>query len=274
MATNDDGPLCYVCMESCEVGARLQCACTTSSIHAACLERLVNSRKLREKSIEERLTCSVCAQHYRANFGFYVLPEQIPTPLQRRLQDFEFLRRPFLASGSVVLFAIFILMIIRLSTLIAISIYAAIFIPIFIVLRTRRRWVARGQQEISEGPDFYDKAVGFARRQISNGRGVPRLEASEAPDLKRVVIVLDAFPVDFRTPDALVTVVAQHVEARAALMLATPAAAAPVATPAAPVESERRYSCESGDLTLAEMDSEACAREGAITAPPSSAGAI
>jgi hypothetical protein len=67
-ASSTEALACLVCLEEDDVadGDMLHdiCACKTTAIHRVCLEKLVNSRRRRRLSIEERMACPVCTRRF------------------------------------------------------------------------------------------------------------------------------------------------------------------------------------------------------------------
>lgn len=79
--TNDEtgnSSQCYVCLED-DVHPLLSgiCGCTTSVIHTSCLEKMINSKNSREKSLEERTRCSVCGQQFTVIFAPYIIDASV-----------------------------------------------------------------------------------------------------------------------------------------------------------------------------------------------------
>lgn len=84
---DEDDALCYICFDgaSDESGELLRelCACASTRVHRVCLEKMLNSRARRAHSLEERLTCQVCAQPYTLPIAAALV--QAPPPPQPSL---------------------------------------------------------------------------------------------------------------------------------------------------------------------------------------------
>ncbi|KAG8469078.1 hypothetical protein KFE25_007596 [Diacronema lutheri] len=182
---------CYVCMEGVlkDVGMPMRDLCPCSApIHDLCLEKLVNARKARDKLLAERLTCTVCSRPYTAQFAHAVLPDLLPSRLQRwtLTRTGRRLMQPIVALSLVGLCSLFVWLLVNFSLLLAISVYCSIFVPLFVWARVRLR---RADMRRVDDATFFAKAVAFARSEVAHGREISPVDTAQM-ESKRIVLIM------------------------------------------------------------------------------------
>jgi hypothetical protein len=198
VASLGDGATCYVCLDDETDGgaaplARI-CDCTTGGIHAQCLEKLVNSNKARQRPLAERLQCSICGGTYTTPFAHYLLPDVLPTRLQACLDSpsGQRVRQPIMMLLGVLFVSVFGWMLFNLSALVAISVYVAVFTPLFILTRCRAR---RGREwgKLDDNK-FYTVAVAVARREVAAGNECPPELVTHVYSHKVILVLRQTLP--------------------------------------------------------------------------------
>lgn len=222
---NGDDLKCYVCLEDEAVTPLANiCGCTTSVIHATCLEKLVNSRKSREKPLEERTQCAVCTRQFNVDFVPYAIDEN-------RLNAVTAFSRTPLGSiivpmGSVVGTLAFVgLLIFLLGRFTALLVMVAVTVVIWPVCAARSVRMRRNDPQLLDDNAFFEKSVTQARKEVQRGNHTTIEQAAVLPSAKVVLIIPTArHATSSRTPRT------------SALPVAV---AVPVPTPAAEAAVER-----------------------------------
>lgn len=195
---------CYVCLED-EAEAPLAhaCGCTNSVIHRSCLEKLVNSRKSREKPLEERTRCSVCTQQFCLDFVPFVIERRVPCWVKFQASALGSILTP-LCSVILALLLVGVLMRLlgRSFALILLVGMGVVLWPICAArnIAERRRHAALNVDDNT----FFEKTVAQARREVRRRRVNTTLqEAAELPSSRVVLVVSGSAPAQHEgAPDA------------------------------------------------------------------------
>lgn len=186
---------CYICMDDDNGnGAPVTniCACSSSACHIVCLEKLVNSKKSRDRPLAERLTCSVCTRPYvlpgNLSFSASLLPGSVigaPSMLQKAGR----MLTPFII--FVLLAGVVVLNYTLGQSVILTFLFIAGMLMVSILLIVVRWYFAQRHARPRQLDDnaFWADAVGKARTEIAKGRGLS-LESASAAKSSDVVIVV------------------------------------------------------------------------------------
>ncbi|KAJ1621817.1 hypothetical protein T492DRAFT_1066719 [Pavlovales sp. CCMP2436] len=174
---------CFVCME--DGGAPLSniCGCTTSAIHRACLEKLVNSAGARGKPLEDRIRCAICTSPYTCGFTPYVIAPPRPG-LFARLTKSKCLKRFSTPPCFGFLILVMVLVLNMLLGRQALTLYIFIAIAVLALLsftissRLRRRR-GRPDPQVLDDNLYYDRVVAQARSEVARGFESPFAEARQ-----------------------------------------------------------------------------------------------
>lgn len=193
--SSDGSSRCYICMEDKDDVATAPltgvCACTSTCLHAKCLERLLNSKKSRSRPLRARLQCAVCTQPYNVPFSFYILDPYMPGPLGRFLATPIGMKLgpPLLILSFFSVIALVIWLVGRFNSLLAVAVLVALVVPILICQRVR---IIR-QRDLQQLDDnrFYSQAVVLrAYKEVAKGHEIPLHEALVVPEQNAVIVLV------------------------------------------------------------------------------------
>jgi hypothetical protein len=176
-AASPDADCCYICMDE-DAGANgvmltRICACTTTAVHAGCLEKVLNSKKSRAKPLVERYKCTVCGARYTVPLEAFVLSTGVlPLRIERffRTRTGHLLARPLLIVCFILHITIFAVLLRNGATVFAAIAYlVAVSLPtlVFQCVRDARRKRIEELNDVA----FHELAVAHARREARLGTG-------------------------------------------------------------------------------------------------------
>lgn len=185
--------VCYVCLEDdVRDGSRPItniCACSTSHIHPQCLEKLINSKKGRERVLGERMNCMVCATPYTCPFTPYVVAPPRPSLAARWSNSAT---RSGLAPPCVGLAILGVIFFLNYSIGRSLTFYfflAAAFAFAFCSAMTLR-WQSRGHDiQRYDDNQWFAKIVAHARKEVGRGFEAQMEDAMQAPSQSVVLLV-------------------------------------------------------------------------------------
>ncbi|KAJ1624628.1 hypothetical protein T492DRAFT_1045588 [Pavlovales sp. CCMP2436] len=259
---------CYVCMED-ERDPPLSnvCGCTSSVVHAGCLEKIANCKSARDKPITERTTCAVCARQYNVHFVPFVLSRTQPTRFQ------TFARTPLgtvaVPIMSVCASIMFIgLLIFLLGRYLALILMISIVVVIWPLCAIRSMRARRSNPINLDDSAFFEKVVPRAHKEVERGNHTTMEQAASMPSSSIVLVVRPARcgHTSLRLPVAVVTAAAMHLAEPAAPAAAAVPSAGPSAGPTAGTILDN----------VLKPDEPACSASGeasAVITPGASAGA-
>jgi hypothetical protein len=195
-AADDELAVCYICMDDDDatngLGAPLRqvCACTSSAIHALCLEKVLNSRKSRAKPLDERTLCTVCHGRYTLPLEPYVLGSALLPPrleFALRTRGGQLAARLCVLAVFGLLVTVFALLLFKTRTLFAVCYLVVATLPALVVQRCRE--VRRQRVARLDDCAFHAHAVAHARREVALGRGPTAAQTSAAPPQLVVLLV-------------------------------------------------------------------------------------
>ncbi|KAG8467675.1 hypothetical protein KFE25_006727 [Diacronema lutheri] len=207
---------CYVCFE--DEGApplANTCGCTSAVIHAHCLEKMLNSKKMREKALPERTSCAVCTRRFTVELVAYVADEQRPNRLS------VFARTPL---GSIVVplstvcgvLSLVALMIYVLGRYTALLVMVGVTVFLWPVCAVRSIRARRSNTNLMDDNAYFDKAVAHARKEVQRGHHASLESAAAARPDKVVLIVPSGGTSTREAPPSLPPASAQPPDAGAA----------------------------------------------------------
>ncbi|KAG8468110.1 hypothetical protein KFE25_007162 [Diacronema lutheri] len=165
------------------------CACSTTAIHAECLEKLINLKKARGRGLDERMNCMVCASHYTCAFTPYVIAPPRPGPLSRIVRV---VTRSSLAPacfGLLVLVLIFVLnYLLGRSNTFYVFVACVFFFAACTAITLRRRRHLRDVQSLDDNR-FHSQVVSRARKEVGRGFEASYDEALHAPSQSVVLLI-------------------------------------------------------------------------------------
>jgi hypothetical protein len=197
-ASADNSVVCYVCMDDDDgtngLGAphvRI-CACMTSAIHTACLEKMLNSKKSRARPIAERTRCMVCNSAFTLPLQPYVLstvvlPWRVEQALRTPTGQLLIRLLPVLGLAMHVFGFAFLL---YSKDFISIKYLVLSMLPLLVLERVRA-WRRRRIAEMDD-VEFHAQTVAYARREVQLGRGPSAAQVSSAPPHQLVLLVQTA----------------------------------------------------------------------------------
>jgi hypothetical protein len=190
---------CYVCMDDDgEDGNPLLvgvCACSSSGIHAECLERLVNSKVSRSKPLAERMACGVCLEPYNEKvLATHVLCEPPETAVE------QFVSRPRvslgLLIGSFFCGSVFLILGLwqlgRKNMLFATLSILALVIAFDIIRRRRsltRSLLSPQRLQTLDDTVFFERVIALAREAVASGAHADQQAVDAAQPCNVVVVV-------------------------------------------------------------------------------------
>ncbi|KAJ1629552.1 hypothetical protein T492DRAFT_1009870 [Pavlovales sp. CCMP2436] len=208
----DSKGICYICLEDdpTEPTPLSKCACT-AVVHSHCLERYLNSAKLRGKPLEARMVCSICAGQYACPLSFYLIGTRppgwcasrcsVPAATFARLRRDVFMcrvldsiMRPLAALSIFGMIGLLLWVVGQYRGSLSYGWIAIggflVALPLFAYARMRQ--LRRRNAEAQDDNVWYRKVVaGEAVRAIDRGLGVSFAEAN-AVSPQRVVVLLPA----------------------------------------------------------------------------------
>jgi hypothetical protein len=197
-SVDNDPCCCYICMDEDDgengLGPTLShiCACTTTTIHTICLEKMLNSKKSRAKPLSERRLCTVCHTPHQLDLVPFILSAQVlPSCVERvmRTTTGQHLLRVLLFIVFMMHVAVFAIVLAeQVVPVFAIAGYLVIAsIPVLVV----RHVVVRRRARVESLDDnaFYERAVAYARYEVAHGHGSSEEQLSVAPRHSLILLV-------------------------------------------------------------------------------------
>ncbi|KAG8459852.1 hypothetical protein KFE25_014415 [Diacronema lutheri] len=166
------------------------CACTSTCVHAVCLEKMLNSKKARERPLAVRMTCAVCTQPYAVPLTLHILEPHRPGRCARMMLSPVGARccPLLLISAFFAIIALVVWLVGQYNSLLAMAVLLSLIAPLLVIQRMR----ALRNRDFTTLDDnrFHASAVARAHKEVARGLETPNAEAMTSRDPGRVIILV------------------------------------------------------------------------------------
>lgn len=204
------GRSCLICLdEDIEHGDFLLyniCKCRATAVHRSCLEQFVNSRRRRQRPLEQRIRCDICLQPYAVSYDTALitpLAAEAPPTVYRQPLLVKNMQVQLTASGLLALvllcvarfieprFTIAVYSMLLLVLMIYIAHAAATARDVRLILRVAGRAMPRDPLTLDDEAFFAQVLVADRHAYLAQLERSP--PADEAPEgMQRLILINDA----------------------------------------------------------------------------------